>query len=114
MAKFGTDGLSDPKVVPPNDPSLKGETKKKPSDRDKTVPFREYQRPSGVVDKSLRPKARPESLRPKARPMPKKPNGGDFIDPGIVGRPKKRQIEVLKFKNGGCVMTKTNQKVFMG
>lgn len=156
MAKFGTDGLSDPTVVPPNDPSLN-----RPTKRPKARPKDAVRVGNGTVDKSLRPRAREESIfekdfirgmkptlkgdssntenkrgftpgeqapsqseqnkrgftpktdkKPKAKK--KDPGGGDFRPPEILGRPSKPQIDIIKFKNGGCVMKKTNQKVFMG
>tara|TARA_A100000172_G_C2982799_1_gene90000 strand:- start:52 stop:618 length:567 start_codon:yes stop_codon:yes gene_type:complete len=118
-------GVTDPKVVPPNDPSLKPKTKKKSKPK------------SGAVDKSLRPKARPDDavrvgpggVRPKARPNkessrsprqfePMKPTlenkrgftpgeqtppmtrGGEFRPPEILGRDMNPRIGVVGMKKG--------------
>ena len=154
MAKFGTDGLSDPTVVPPNDPSLKPKPKSGAVDKSLRPKARTKDAArvgNGTVDKSLRPRAREErffekdfirGMKPTKKPdkesstspkqfEPMKPTlenkrgftpgeqkppkrGGDFRPPEILGRPSKPQIDIIKFKNGGCVMKKTNQKVFMG
>tara|TARA_R100001443_G_scaffold47021_2_gene59730 strand:- start:1337 stop:1783 length:447 start_codon:yes stop_codon:yes gene_type:complete len=148
MARLGTDGLTDPTVVPPNDPSLT-RPRARPKDAARVG--------NGTVDKSVRPRARPEDksifgmkptlkrdssntenkrgftpgeqapsqseqnkrgFTPKTDKKPKSkkkdPGGGDFRPPEILGRPSKPKIDIIKFKNGGCVMKKTNQKVFMG
>ena len=118
-------GVTDPKVVPPNDPSLKPKTKKKSKPK------------SGAVDKSLRPKARPSDavrvgpggVRPRARPdkessrsprqfEPMKPTlenkrgftpgeqtppmtrGGEFRPPEILGREMNPRIGVVGMKKG--------------
>ena len=59
-------------------------------------------------------------LRKGIKPEKKKFGTGGSTFPDLTGDGKVTKADILKgrgvegFKNGGCVMTKTNQKVFMG